>query len=254
VTGVRVEKAGEVAVLRMTHGRANALDTGLCRELVERLDEAGYAGRRAVVLTGQGGMFSAGVDLVRVRDGGAPYVREFLPALSDAFLALFGFAGPVVAAVNGHAIAGGGVLAAACDRRIMNASHGRIGWPELTVGVPFPLTALEILRCAYGTHRLAELTGLGESYVGDEAMAMGLVDDLAAPEAVESRAIEVAARLAAAPAGAYAHTKAQIHRPFDERIGEQRAADDAYVEQMWTDPDTLAPVDAYVRRTLGRSG
>ena len=249
---VRVDKVGEVAVLRMAHGRANVLDTEMCRELVERLDEVGFAGQRAVVLTGQGGVFSGGVDLLRVRDGGAAYLREFLPALSDAFLALFSFPGPAVAAVNGHAIAGGGVLAAACDRRIMNAAHGRIGWPELTVGVPFPLVAMEVLRCAYGSHRLPELTGLGQAYLAAEALTLGVVDELAAPDAVESRAIEVAARLAAAPAQAFAHTKAQIHRPFDERIGEQRAADDSSVKHLWAAPETLAAVEAYVKRTLNR--
>ena len=253
MSAVRVDKVGAVTVLRMAHGRANVLDVELCRELVERLDEAAFAGPRALVLTGQGGVFSGGVDLLRVLDGGAAYVREFLPALSDAFLALFGFAGPTVAAVNGHAIAGGGVLAAACDRRVMNAASGRIGWPELTVGVPFPLVAMEIMRCAYGTHRLAELAELAQLYLGGEALTVGVVDELAAPDAVESRAIQIAARLAEAPVRAFAHTKAQIHRPFDERIGEQRAADDAHVEHLWSAPDTLATIEAYVRRTLKRA-
>ena len=81
---------------------------------------------------------------------------------------------------------------------------------------------------------------------------MGIVDELAAPDAVEARAIEIAARLAQLPERAYAHTKAQTHRPYDERIGEQRAADDAYVEQLWSAPDTLASIDSYVRRTLMR--
>ncbi|HVW39821.1 MAG TPA: enoyl-CoA hydratase/isomerase family protein [Amycolatopsis sp.] len=253
MSAVRVDKVGDVAVLRLTNGRANVLDIELCRELVERLDEAGFAGQRAVVLTGQGGVFSGGVDLLRVRDGGPAYVREFLPALSDAFLALFGFPGPTVAAVNGHAIAGGAVLAAACDRRVMNAARGRVGWPELTVGVPFPLVAMEILRCAYGSHRLAELTGMGQLYLGGEALTIGVVDELAAPDAVESRAVEIAATLAEAPARAFAHTKAQIHRPYDERIGEQRAADDAHVEHLWAAPDTRAAIEAYVRRRLKRA-
>ncbi|HJQ45437.1 MAG TPA: enoyl-CoA hydratase/isomerase family protein [Amycolatopsis sp.] len=253
MTAVRVDKVGDVAVLRMAHGRANVLDVEMCRELVERLDEAGFAGQRAVVLTGQGGVFSAGVDLRRVGEGGAAYVREFLPALSDAFLALFSFPRPTVAAVNGHAIAGGGVLAAACDRRVMNAAHGRIGWPELTVGVPFPLVAMEILRCAYGGHRLAELTETGQTYLGGQALAMGLVDELAAPDAVEARGLEIASSLAEAPERAFAHTKAQIHRPYDERIGEQRAADDAHVEHLWAAPETMAAIETYVRRTLGRT-
>jgi enoyl-CoA hydratase len=71
-------------------------------------------------------------------------VHEFLPALSAAFMAIFDHPGPVLAAINGHAIAGGCVIAAACDVRLMSA--GKIGLAELSVGVPFPPSAMEILR------------------------------------------------------------------------------------------------------------
>ncbi|WP_431928313.1 enoyl-CoA hydratase/isomerase family protein [Amycolatopsis tucumanensis] len=251
MTTIEVDKAGDVAVLKLAHGKANAMDTELCRELVARLEEAELGGAKGVVLTGRDGMFSAGVDLKRVAAGGPAYLREFLPALSDAFLAVFGFPGPVVAAVTGHAIAGGAVLAAACDRRILNERQGRIGVTELLVGVPFPLVALEILRCAYGTERLPGLTFLGETYAGGEALSHGLVDELAAPDEVLPRAIETARRLAAVPSDAFRHTKAQIHRPFDERIGEQRAGDDAHVERVWSAPSSLAAIEEYVRTTLG---
>ena len=72
-------------------------------------------------------------------------MRSFLPALSAAFLAVFCSGKPVVAAVNGHAIAGGAILACACDRRVMDDSGGQFGVTELRVGVPFPPVALEIL-------------------------------------------------------------------------------------------------------------
>ena len=103
---------------------------------------------RAVVITGSGSVFSAGVDLQRIVAGGPSYVREFLPALSDSFMAIFDHPGPVVAAVNGHAIAGGCVIAAACDVRLM--AHGKIGLAELSVSVPFPPVAMEIMRYAVG--------------------------------------------------------------------------------------------------------
>jgi len=182
MSSIHLEAAGDVAVLRMAHGKANTLDTELCREVAERLDEVERDGYRAAVLTGTGGIFSAGVDLRRVRDGGRKYIAEFLPALSDAFLAVFGFTRPIIAAVNGHAIAGGAVLAAACDQRVLNTAHGRIGVTELLVGVPFPLAALEILRCAFGNRRLTELTFLSRTYAGEQALALGLADELSEPE------------------------------------------------------------------------
>ncbi|HVV10301.1 enoyl-CoA hydratase/isomerase family protein [Amycolatopsis sp.] len=252
MTSIRIEKTGPVAVLHLEHGKANALDTELCRELTAKVDEAALAGQRALVLTGRDGVFSAGVDLRRIRDGGAAYVRRFLPALSDAFLAVFGFPGPTVAAVSGHAIAGGAVLAAACDRRVMASGAGRFGLTELAVGVPFPLVAIEVLRCAYGNPLLSELTLSARTYAAPDALSKGLVHELAAPDAVVSRGTELALELAAAPEEAFAHTKAQLHRPFDERIGEQRAAGDGPVEQMWSSPETLASISEYVRRVLER--
>jgi enoyl-CoA hydratase len=241
-----LESHHDVAVLRIDHGKGNTLDTDSCRELVLRLEDAEQA--RAVVLTGTGGIFSAGVDLKRLDEGGAPYVSEFLPLLSDALLAVFGCPRPVVAALNGHAVAGGAVLAAACDHRVLGA--GTIGVTELLVGVPFPLAALEILRCAYGTAPLPSLTYSGEVFGGEDALARGLADELAAPEEVLEHALGVATRLGELPAGPFAHTKAQIRQPFHERIAEYRHSDDPEVERLWRSPETLAAVKSYVDKVL----
>jgi Enoyl-CoA hydratase/isomerase len=138
-----------VAVLAMRHGKANALDTELCQALCGALDEAA-AGAAAVVLTGAGPVFSAGVDLKRVTAGREGYVAAFLPELRRAFTRLATFELPVVAAVNGHAIAGGFILFAAADWAVMAEGPGRAGVTELLVGVPFPAVALELLRLRAG--------------------------------------------------------------------------------------------------------
>src|SRR6185503_562333 len=115
-----------VAVVTMVHGKANALDIEFCEAIATQFDKLRDASARAVVLTGQGRMFSAGVDLLRLSDGGAPYVRRFLPALHRLFEAVFFFPKPVVAAVNGHAIAGGCVLECCADKRIAARGNSRI--------------------------------------------------------------------------------------------------------------------------------
>ncbi|WP_410634402.1 enoyl-CoA hydratase/isomerase family protein [Amycolatopsis sp. cmx-4-83] len=243
---IKLESHHDIAVLRIDHGGGNTLDTDSCRDLVLRLEEVEQA--RAVVLTGTGRVFSAGVDLKRIDDGGASYVTQFLPLLSDALLAVFGCPRPVVAALNGHAVAGGAVLAAACDHRVLGS--GTIGVTELLVGVPFPLAALEILRCAYGTAPLPSLAYSGETRGGGDALAAGLVDELAPPDEVLERALAVASRLGELPAGAFAHTKAQIRQPFHERIAEYRHSDDPEVERLWQSPAALAAVKSYVDRVL----
>lgn len=240
---------GDVAVLTLDHGRGNTLDTAGCRDLVLKLGEAAD-GAKATVLTGSGSLFCAGVDLLALDEGGAAYVSEFLPALSDLFLELFGFRRPLVAAVNGHAIAGGMVLAAAADHRVAAAGTGRIGVTELLVGVPFPLAALEILRCAYGTTPLPALMYSGATLTVDDARARGLVDEVTAPEELLGRARDLAACLGELPADAFAHTKAQLRQPYHERIAENGASDDGHVERMWRSPATLAAVKSYVDRVL----
>jgi enoyl-CoA hydratase len=243
---ITLDSHHDVAVLRIDHGKANTLDTDSCRELVLRLEEVSQA--RAVVLTGTGHIFSAGVDLKRIHEGGASYVSEFLPLLSDALLAVFGFPRPVVAALNGPAVAGGAVLAAACDHRVLGP--GGIGVTELLVGLPFPLAALEILRCAYGTAPLPALTYSGEVHRGEDALARGLADELAAPDDVFERALAVATRFGELPAEAFGHTKAQIRQPFHERIAEHRHTDDPEVERLWRAPAALAAVKSYVDKVL----
>ena len=139
------ETRGEVAVLRLAHGKVNAIDVELLEELEEELTAAERSPARALVLTGRGTSFSAGVDLFRVVEEGRFYLELFLPVLSRALGRLFTFPRPVVAAANGHAIAGGAILAFACDHRIVADGPARIGVPELQVGVPFPCLPLEIV-------------------------------------------------------------------------------------------------------------
>src|SRR4051812_38572808 len=105
------ESKDGIVTLRLAHGKASALDVELCEAMTRELRAARDV--RAVILTGSGSIFSAGVDLFRMTNEGAPYVDRFFPALREAFVELFSFPRPVIAAVNGHAIAGGCLMVAA---------------------------------------------------------------------------------------------------------------------------------------------
>lgn len=238
---IEQELYGEVVVLRFARGRVNALDLELCRAITESLAELTDAG--AVVLTGAGSCFSAGVDLKRLSGGGADYVQEFLPALTEAFLAVFDHPRPVVAAVNGHAIAGGCVVAAGCDRRLM--SGGGIGLTELAVGVPFPVSALEIMRHVAGP--VTDELILGHLVLDpDTALRKGLVDEVTEPADLMEKAIGQARALAEVPRATYRLTKQQLHRPARERIERYRPADDEAVDAIWRSGEGLGSVREYV--------
>lgn len=234
---LNVDERDDVVVVRIEHGRVGALDA----ELLDALTEAVQASDRALVLTGTGSAFSAGVDLRRILDGGRPYTEQFLAALSRMFRAVFDSPRPTVAAVNGHAIAGGCVLALACDVRLMSA--GRIGLAELAVGVPFPTSALEIVRHALG--RDAGRAVLRAETVGpDEAVRLGMVHEVVDAADLLPRAVALAGELAARSPEAYRLAKTQLHRPALAAIEATTAEDDAAVLAGWTTDDTRRRIEA----------
>src|SRR5688572_25377320 len=122
----------EIVTLRIEHGPVNALAAELLVALADALDSV-QEQAKAVVLTVTGAAFSAGADLIRLLDEGSDYVEAARPHAVRAFELLFTISCPVVAAINGHAIAGGCVLALACDHRITASGAHRIGLPELKV-------------------------------------------------------------------------------------------------------------------------
>jgi enoyl-CoA hydratase len=244
------EDRGSVVLLRMQHGRANALDGEFLRAIGQALVDAEDAG--AVVLTGAGPMFSAGVDLKRLAAGGPGYPAALLPALSDCFARLFFHPRPVVAAINGHAIAGGCVLSCASDRRLGARGSGRIGVTELLVGVPFPALALEIMRWAAGP-LFTEMVYSGRTWDMAEAEARGLVSALVDPDALVDAAVKEAEALAALPATSFTLTKAQTRQPVRDFLGLHAARIDGEVARIWSAAPAQDAIRRYVDRTLRRT-
>lgn len=241
-----------ITVLRMEHGKANALDTELLQDLIDALEEIARSDASAVVLTGTGSIFSAGVDLFRILDGGTEYVQSFLPALTRALRDLFALHRPVVAALNGHAIAGGCILACACDHRIMAQGKGRIGVPELRVGVPFPSVALEVLRFAVPRQHLQELAYVGRTFAPDDALVRGLVDELTEPDSLLERALAAARSLADIPAATFELSKRQLRRPTLDRLAVLEQEIDPEVYALWESPEIHEHIREYLDRTLGK--
>ncbi len=244
------QESNGVVVLKVEHGKANALDKELCLELRRTMEEVESAS--AIVLTGRGRIFSAGVDLVRLVGDDAAYRSDLLLSLAEAFEALFYHSRPVVAAINGHAIAGGCILACAADYRIMTSDGGaRIGVPELTVGVPFPPVALEIMRSSVPPQHLRRLLLRGLTYDSEQALKLGVVDEVVADGALMDRALACAGDLASLPDLAFALTKAQLCQPVRERVQQAWTGEMAsQVNDAWNSPAVLDAVRRYVKNKL----
>ena len=240
-----------VLTLTMSHGKANALDVEFLEALRRELEGPALASN-AVVLTGTRSIFSAGVDLFRATRDGEEYVRRFLPLLSRFFRLLFEFPRPVVAAVNGHAIAGGCVMTLACDVRMMADGKGTIGIPELLVGVPFPVTALEIVRFALPNDKAQKLIYSCRNLPPQEALAMGIVDEVVAPDSLLPRAMETARQLAAIPTPTFRTTKTALRATALERIDRPSEANDKAAMEVWTAAETLDHLRDYLKKTIRR--
>lgn len=249
---IEVTRDGAVATVRMDHGPVNATDLELLEAIVDAFAELETDDEVAsVVLTGNARAFSAGVDLRRILDEGETYTRDFLDALTRALLAPLRLTAPVVAAVTGHAIAGGAVLAAACDLAVLtDEPRTRVGLAELAVGVPFPTAAIEVMRRRLGP-RLGEAVWLADLYAPADALARGFVDEVVPADQVVDRATAIATRLTSAPAGTRRLTHEQLCRDVEDAMAGRASDWDARVADLWCSDAGRGAIAAFVERTLG---
>jgi enoyl-CoA hydratase len=249
---IEIENRGLITIVRMARGKGNALNLELATALLETLDRIEHGEARAGVITGQGNVFCAGVDLPALVEGGPDYIRRFVPVLLRGFERLATFPKPLVAAVNGHAIAGGGIIMLGCDQRILARGKAQVGLTEIRVGVVFPAWALEMARFATPAQHFSTLIETGRTWPPDEALARGLVDEVVEPEKLIDRACEVANELAAIPPAAFTATKLAVRRPMIEAARLRAAQTDAAVLEYWCAPETLRAVAEFTERTLKR--
>jgi len=251
---ISTETRDGVAVVTLQHGKVNALDVELLGAIEREFCALNASPPSAAILTGAGKAFSAGVDLIRLVREGADYAEALLDGLDRTLGALFNAPYPVVAAINGHAIAGGHVLACACDHRLMAEGKGRIGVPELVVGVPWPTMALEMVCQAYSPNRAAELVYLGQTYAPEEALAREYVDQLVPADTLLERAQALAQELGAIPSAAFRVTKSMLHRSTLDKIALLDPERREEIRLSWRSPETMQIVRDYLGRTIGWTG
>lgn len=236
--GTALEWRGDIAVLRLERAPVNALNIEYCGIVRRELDALAADGRtRAVVMTGRGDCFSAGADLKTVPNYDAEEQRTLLRALNGLFLAAYRLPVPTVAAINGHAIAGGMVLALAADYRVAVDEGALFGVTEIRVGISYPATAIEILKAELRPEECRKAVLSGDLCGPQDALARGMVDELRPASGVLPRALEMAAHLAESPRDTYAAVKRQFRAPALMRMA--AALDGAEpLAQPWIGPET----------------
>jgi enoyl-CoA hydratase len=188
------------------------MDPQMLEEGAQLADELRADPPAAIVLTGREAFFSAGLDLKIAPTLDADGQRAMITGINSIFAGWYGFPGPVVAAVNGHAIAGGLILALCADYRV-GSTEGRYGLTELKAGVGYPAVAMAVVRAELHGPAARRLV-LGADLVdAKEALEAGAFDEVAEPDQVLHRATEVARDLSLLPKGAYATVKGQLRGP-----------------------------------------
>jgi len=219
-----IETVDEICVVRMQRPPANALALDLLAEGAELMERLRDDPPAAVVLTGSGKFFSGGVDLKVAPKLTEPEQREMVAGINRLFIDWYGFPRPVVAAVNGHAVAGGAILAICADRRV-GAEEATYGLTELRVGVPYPAAAIGCVRAELSPAAARRLVLEAELVDAEAALGYGLVDELLPAGEVLDRSLEIARELAALPTRAYEIVKEQLRGPELEAMRAGAAED-----------------------------
>ena len=252
---VRIDdRPGGVRVLVLDRPPANAIDDTLLADLEGACrDAAADPAVRAVVVTGSGRFFSGGFDL-----GTASQDRTIENRTSrlyrDAHLALLRLPKPTVAMVNGHAIAGGFVIAAACDYRLGVEGDWKLGLNEVAIGASYPKVAIEIVKLRLSHARVCEVALGAALYPASQAVRLGLVDELLPAAAFEETVMRRAARLAAFPREAYADTKAELVAEAVARVEAESEETAARRMAIWRSEESRAARAAQRAKLKGSKG
>jgi enoyl-CoA hydratase/carnithine racemase len=241
---------GGIHVLRLARPPVNALDPALCAALRAAIDAALAADARGLVLGGGPKVFSAGLDVPHLLSLDGAALHAAWEAFFDAARAIAASPVPVVAALDGHAPAGGCVLALCCDYRVMASGPYRIGLNETQVGLVAPEGIQHLLRRVVGAHRAERLLVSGELVDAQRALEIGLVDELTDIDHVTARAIDWLRGLLALPRQPMQQTRAIAREDVLAALQPGRIQLERFVA-AWNEPDTQAGLRALVAK-LGK--
>jgi enoyl-CoA hydratase len=237
-------KHDHVAVVTMNTNKVNAQNPAFFADLHDAFDRLETEfDDCAVVLTGSGKVFTAGLDLDHHF---AMFARQDLREIDDWFAAyratnlrLFTYPRPTVAAINGHAYAGGFITAIGCDYRIAAEGALQFALNEVPIGIPMPAVYCEIIKHAIGSQAAAETTLFGQVYDLEAAHRMGIVQQTVAPDTLLDAAVDWAARVPPDCFPAYAYSKRALQAATMATIDSAARLDLDFLSKGMSHPESL---------------
>lgn len=239
---IRIESDGRVRIVRLERGKANALNAAMIEDLLGVFEDAARSDAvGAIVLTGSGGnFFSSGFDVLEVFQYDRPTMRAFFGRFMDLYEGITRFPKPVVAAINGHAFAGGAILALACDARLMAEGSFGFALNEIDLGFALPPGIIRLAVDAVGLRSARKMVLDGWRVTPAQALEIGLAEDVVKAEDLLQRACARAQEMAQKPQSAYAAIKRTLlevsgHGP-DGDDGDNREALEPFLDH-WFSPE-----------------
>lgn len=225
---VKIEKRETTAILRMDKARANAIDGAFVEDMTRAVMELeGDAGVKGVLLaSAHPRVFCPGLDLVGLMELDQARMKDFMRRFARMVHALYGSSKPIVAALGGHAVAGGCVLALTADYRVI-VRGANIGLNEVRVGVPLPWTVATLLRASIRPERLSEVALLGRNFADEDAVAVGLAHELVGADC-EATSLERLAEFAFKDTVSIAKTKRALRA---EALDSMRAQEENHLDE-----------------------
>ena len=235
---ISVEREDRVAILKLSRDVANALNLELVARLAEALQEVKRdPGVRGIVLTSANDkIFSLGFDIPWLYEADQEQVGRFYRFFNQTCLDLYTIPKPTVAAITGHAIAGGSILALCCDYRHIAEGRKLMGLNEIKLGVPVPYLPDCIARQILGVNKARDVLETGDFHPAEDLLRMGMVDQVLPLQNLLPKSVEKADKLGSMPQ-AFALIKQNRVESIEARVrehGEEKAR--AFLE-CWFSPD-----------------
>ena len=219
-----------IAQVTYSRGKVNALSEPAVEELTACFQKlAADPEVKAIILTGQGKFFSFGFDIPEFLSYSQENFTGFLIKFTNLYSSLFMHPKPVVVALNGHTVAGGCMLALACDYRVMVSGKAKISLNEITFGSSLFAGSIRMLKFVVGERNAQSVAYSGAMYTAEEALQLGLVDQVSPENKLTENAWEVAHRFAAKDSGAFRSIKGLLRRPVSE---EMKLSEESSVRQF----------------------
>ena len=246
---LELEERGSLRIVRLARGKGNALNPELVEDLHEAFGQAdAEVGVKGVVLASASpSIFCGGFDAKEVFLFGEAEIRRFFGRFAELCRRMVDLPKPVVAAVNGHAMAGGAVLALACDERVFAEGPFGFGLNEINLGMAVTPGIVEMTVRAAGPAAARELLLGGEPIAAEAALSLGIASELTPAGTLLDRACDRCGRYAGKPSEAFAAVKRSLWRGVREAMQRDAEGIDVFVRQ-WSGAESVALRNAVTER------